>query len=120
MRFVPSLGSIVFLCVACLPERTHAQTIAAQYERRELSVPVRDGTKLFAVALTPKSTTSPLPILLIRTPYSAAGLLPSVNLPPQYKELADDGYIFVAEDIRGRIQEELFEMLAARRSVWLG
>jgi 1-acyl-sn-glycerol-3-phosphate acyltransferase len=26
----------------------------------------------------------------------------------------------VAEDIRGRIQEELFDMLAARRSVWLG
>jgi 1-acyl-sn-glycerol-3-phosphate acyltransferase len=26
----------------------------------------------------------------------------------------------VAEDIRGRIQEELFEMLAGRRSVWLG
>ncbi len=26
----------------------------------------------------------------------------------------------VAEDIRGRIQEELFDMLAGRRSVWLG
>ena len=26
----------------------------------------------------------------------------------------------VAEDIRGRIQEELFDMLATRRSVWLG
>ena len=26
----------------------------------------------------------------------------------------------VAEDIRGRIQEELFDMLAARKSVWLG
>jgi 1-acyl-sn-glycerol-3-phosphate acyltransferase len=26
----------------------------------------------------------------------------------------------VAEDIRGRIQEELFDMVAARRSVWLG
>ena len=26
----------------------------------------------------------------------------------------------VAEDVRGRIQEELYEMLARRRSAWLG
>ena len=26
----------------------------------------------------------------------------------------------VAEEVRGRIQEELYEMVAARRSVWLG
>ena len=26
----------------------------------------------------------------------------------------------VAEDIRGLIQEELFDMVATRRSVWLG
>jgi hypothetical protein len=26
----------------------------------------------------------------------------------------------VAEDVRARIQEELFDMLAGRRSVWLG
>ena len=102
MRSLRSLGSLVLLCAICLPERISAQTVAAQYERRELSIPVRDGVKLFAVALTPKSTTSPLPIILIRTPYSAAGLLPNADLPPQYKELAEDGYIFVAEDIRGR------------------
>jgi hypothetical protein len=26
----------------------------------------------------------------------------------------------VAEEVRARIQEELYEMLATRRSVWLG
>jgi hypothetical protein len=26
----------------------------------------------------------------------------------------------VADDVRGRIQEELFDMLARRRSAWLG
>ena len=26
----------------------------------------------------------------------------------------------VAEEVRGRIQEELYEMLAERKSVWLG
>ena len=43
------------------------------FERRELTIPVRDGVKLFAVALVPKSMPAPLPIMLIRTPYSAAG-----------------------------------------------
>jgi uncharacterized protein len=75
---------------------------APQYERRELTIPVRDGTALFAVALLPKNATNPLPILLIRTPFGAAGEFRSAELPAQYRELGEDGYIFVVEDIRGR------------------
>ena len=74
----------------------------AEYERRELTIPVRDGTRLFAVALIPKGTSEPLPILLIRTPFNAAREFRSTDLPPAYHELAEDGYIFVTEDIRGR------------------
>jgi putative CocE/NonD family hydrolase len=77
----------------------HAQDV---FERRELTIPVRDGVKLFAVALVPKSMTTPLPIMLIRTPYSAAGAFRTAQLPASYKELAEDGYIFVTEDVRGR------------------
>ena len=72
------------------------------FERRELTIPVRDGVKLFAVALVPKSMAAPLPIMLIRTPYSAAGAFRTAQLPGSYKELAEDGYIFVTEDVRGR------------------
>jgi uncharacterized protein len=75
---------------------------APEYERRELTIPVRDGTTLFAVALLPKNATNPLPILLIRTPFGAAGEFRSAELPAQYRELGEDGYIFVVEDIRGR------------------
>jgi hypothetical protein len=75
---------------------------AAQYERRELTIPMRDGVTLFAIALIPKGATAPLPILLTRTPYSAAGGVPKAELPRVYQELAEDGYIFVVEDIRGR------------------
>jgi putative CocE/NonD family hydrolase len=77
----------------------HAQDV---FERRELTIPVRDGMKLFAVALVPKSMATPLPIMLIRTPYSAAGAFRTAQLPASYKELAEDGYIFVTEDVRGR------------------
>ena len=83
----------------------HAQQ-ARTYERRELTIPVRDGTRLFAVALVPTGAPPPLPILLIRTPYSAANAFPSAELPPAYQALAKDGYIFVAEDIRGRFGSE--------------
>jgi putative CocE/NonD family hydrolase len=85
------------------------------FERRELTIPMRDGTKLFAVALVPTGATAPLPIMLIRTPYSAARAFPTDTLPASYSELAQDGYIFVTEDIRGRYRSEgLFIMNRAQ------
>lgn len=63
---------------------------------------MRDGIALFAVALIPTGSPEPLPILLARTPYSAAGGVPRAELPGVYRELGEDGYIFVVEDIRGR------------------
>ena len=78
------------------------QAAATKYERRELTIPVRDGTKLFAVALVPQNVTTPLPILLVRTPFGAARELRSAEPPAAYRELAEDGYIFVTQDIRGR------------------
>jgi uncharacterized protein len=87
----------VFLAGSAAP--IHAQTT---YERRELTIPVRDGIRLFAVALIPKTPQQSLPILLIRTPFGAAGEFRSAELPAQYQELGEDGYIFVTEDIRGR------------------
>jgi putative CocE/NonD family hydrolase len=63
---------------------------------------MRDGTRLFAVTLTPRGATAPLPILLIRTPFGASQEFPRRELPAMYRELAADGYVFVMEDIRGR------------------
>lgn len=73
-----------------------------RYERRELQIPMRDGVRLFAVALIPKAASAPLPILLIRTPFSAAREFATPALPAALQELGEDGYIFVCEDIRGR------------------
>ncbi|HEU4763710.1 MAG TPA: CocE/NonD family hydrolase [Gemmatimonadales bacterium] len=70
--------------------------------RRELTIPMRDGVRLHAVALAPARDTAPLPILLIRTPFDAARELLAAEPPAGFRELAKDGYIFVFEDIRGR------------------
>ncbi|MEO8201228.1 MAG: CocE/NonD family hydrolase [Gemmatimonadota bacterium] len=92
------------LSIALVPSCAAQQ--AASYDRRELRIPVRDGITLFAVALIPKGAHDPLPIMLIRTPYSAAGAFRTAELPASYRELAEDGYIFVTEDIRGRFGSE--------------
>ena len=95
---IPLLGSVL---LAAFPATAVARQ-AREYERRELTIPVRDGTTLFAVALIPKGASAPLPILLIRTPFGAARELRTAEPPSSLRELAEDGYIFVVEDIRGR------------------
>ena len=79
---------------------------AQEFERRELSIPVRDGVKLFAVALVPKSMAKPLPIMLVRTPYNASNAFAGDTITAPYRELAEDGYIFITQDIRGRFRSE--------------
>jgi putative CocE/NonD family hydrolase len=96
-----SLAGIAALCLASRPPAALTQQVPA-FERHELTIPMRDGTTLFAVALVPAPQPRPLPIILIRTPFSAARELPSTELPGSLRELAEDGYIFVVEDIRGR------------------
>jgi uncharacterized protein len=96
-----ALVSAIALTPACTRNRQ-----SAAYERRELMIPMRDGVKLHAVVLIPKIATQPVPVILTRTPYSAASTFPKADLPPAYRELGEDGYIFVAEDIRGRLKSE--------------
>ena len=42
------------------------------YDKREIMVPMRDGTKLYTVIVVPKGAVN-APIVLTRTPYNAAG-----------------------------------------------
>ncbi|HUR94493.1 MAG TPA: CocE/NonD family hydrolase, partial [Gemmatimonadales bacterium] len=98
---IGSLLLVASIMLGTAPERAEAVQ-ASGYERRELTVPVRDGTRLFAVALIPTAAGRPLPIMLIRTPFSAAGAFRTTELPLEYRELAQDGYIFVVQDVRGR------------------
>ena len=71
------------------------------YVASEAMIPMRDGVRLHAVILKPSDIAAPLPILLARTPYGVAGESRE-SLFMRRPELARDGYIFVAEDIRGR------------------
>ena len=69
-------------------------------------IPMRDGIRLQTVIITPAKRHGPLPIMLERTPYGVpSGPFPR-PVPPRYKELAQDGYIFVFQNLRGRFKSE--------------
>ena len=99
LRVSRFLSALVLLSCSALPAGSQAN---GQYERRELRIPMRDGVTLFTVALVPKRSSGPLPILLIRTPFNAAREFAGETLPGPLRELGEDGYIFVSQDIRGR------------------
>jgi len=82
------------------------------FEKREVMIPMRDGAKLFTVIIIPKAV-SHAPMILDRTPYSAAKFVTraasphaALALPNSYGELAEAGYIIVAQDVRGKYKSE--------------
>jgi hypothetical protein len=88
----------------------------ADYAHSSFDIPMRDGVKLHLEIHAPKASAAALPFLLVRTPYGADANGNSLN--GSYRELAEEGYIFVFQDIRGRYKSEgTFVMQRAPRAV---
>ncbi|MDA0748338.1 MAG: CocE/NonD family hydrolase, partial [bacterium] len=92
-----------------VPRAFKSATSAFNHTRMESMVPMRDGVKLFTVIAIPKNATGPMPIVLTRTPYSAAGRASRTNspdiamaLPAADEALVRNDYIRVYQDVRGR------------------
>ena len=95
---------------------TIAQETVQSYTKKTFLIPMRDGVKLFTVLLVPTSDTIPCPFLIERTPYGADfplkedSAIASVEMG-YYRSLAEAGYIFVFQDLRGKFKSEgSFEM----------
>ncbi len=87
-----------------------------KYNRQEVMIPMRDGIKLHTVIFTPKNQSEKLPFLITRTPYGV-NEKPSPEKIGYIKDMADEGYIFVDQDIRGRyLSEGTFEMQRFNRN----
>ena len=71
----------------------------------EVMIPVRDGVRLQTVIMTPADQKGTLPILFRRTPYGVPDG-PFAKTPTSWRELAQDGYIFVIQNLRGRFKSE--------------
>ena len=77
----------------------------AKYTTRSEDIRMRDGVTLHTEMLIPAGATMPLPILFRRTPYGVPNATPQM-LMGGMKELAEEGYIFVMQDIRGRYRSQ--------------
>src|ERR1044071_3281189 len=91
-----------------IPARFTRPTDAADYERREVMVAMRDGVKLFTVILVPRGAQR-LPILLTRTPYNASKRAEravsnrlAATLPISDDQFSDGSFIRVYQDVRGK------------------
>lgn len=82
--------------------------VRANYTKQEVTIPMRDGVKLFTSIYVPKDTTKTYPILIQRTPYSCAPYGPDAytsGIGPS-EHFSRAGYIFVKQDVRGRFMSE--------------
>jgi putative CocE/NonD family hydrolase len=85
---------------------------AADYVKRVVMIPMRDGVKLYTVIVVPKGGVH-APILLTRTPYNARKRMERTHSPHAVDIVSQsdepfvaDGYIRVFQDIRGKYGSE--------------
>jgi uncharacterized protein len=71
---------------------------------QDVMIPARDGVRLHTKIFIPKGQSAPLPFLMRRTPYGVEGA--ATAFARAYKALAEEGYIFVFQDIRGKFGSE--------------
>ncbi|MGL1887367.1 MAG: CocE/NonD family hydrolase [Reichenbachiella sp.] len=92
------------------PERTEQDVLFAEanYDKKEVMVPMRDGTNLFTSIYSPKDQSQTYPMVMMRTPYSVKPYGPDVykeDLGPN-PEMMREKYIFVYQDVRGRFRSQ--------------
>jgi putative CocE/NonD family hydrolase len=100
--------AFVLLCSAALLTPTAARSqgdpVADRFTVIDTMIPTRDGVRLHTKIFVPTEQREPLPMLMKRTPYGIEGS--AGNFAAYMKALADEGYIFVFQDIRGKFRSE--------------
>ena len=117
------LAGIVLSVLICF---VRAQTsgfsgpVESQYRKQEFRIPMRDGVQLFTAVYSPRDTSRNYPIMLHRTPYGVApyGEDSYLSSLGPSMELQMEGFIFVYQDVRGRMMSEgEFVYMTPHRSV---
>lgn len=79
------------------------------YRTIDTLIPMRDGVRLYTEIYVPEHATEKLPILFTRTPYGVRTgnfSYGDYRLNDAYKALAEEKYIFVFQDMRGKYNSE--------------
>lgn len=100
--------------VALMAQNADSLWFVNNYVKKEVTIPMRDGVKLFTSIYMPKDESEKHPIMLTRTPYSVAPYGQAFrsywrNYMMRY---CREGYIMVNQDIRGKFMSEgVFEVV---------
>jgi putative CocE/NonD family hydrolase len=113
------MKKLLLLCTFLLPLIAAAQNpdsawFVNNYTKKEVSIPMRDGAKLFTSVYLPKDQSEKHPILMTRTPYSCApyGTGYRAYWRSFMIKYCKENYIMVIQDIRGRwMSEGTFEVV---------
>jgi uncharacterized protein len=110
-KVIVAFSTVSLALILSLQPFSSAQTeanVKLRYNKAEHMIPMRDGVKLFTSIYSPRDQSRRYPIMLSRTPYSAA---PYGN--EDYKTalgpstlFEKEQYIFVYQDVRGKFMSE--------------
>lgn len=104
------LLALQFTCFVYAQYEQDSAWVRDNYIKKEVTIPMRDGIKLFTAMYVPKDATEKHPILLMRSPYSCnpygetnfnAGLWLRY-----FKYYTRENYTIVFQDVRGRWMSE--------------
>ena len=98
------LNSTVLLCGVA-----SAQTPAPAYtyvKAIDTMVPMRDSVRLHTTVWTPQGYSGPMAIIFRRTPYGIDRVSGQSFATSSMRELAQDGYAFALQEIRGKYKSE--------------
>lgn len=109
-RFIFMLLGALYVLPARGQHAGDAVWVKKNYYKQERQIRMRDGVHLFTAIYLPKDSSEKHPILITRTPYSAAPygeqqLTPNLwNI--YWNSYAHEHYIIVVQDVRGRWMSE--------------
>lgn len=112
MRKIAFLFSFLFFTVFIYAQTNTLDSawVKENYYKVEKMIPMRDGIKLYTAIYLPKDSSEKHPILLRRTPYSAAPYgsnnFPDAFWNTYYRLYMRENYIMVVQDVRGRYMSE--------------
>lgn len=96
---VVSSALVLVPILSTAPAAAQATIAEDSFVRRDVMIPMRDGTQLYTAVFTPAARTGAMPILFGRTPYGVGDQAGGVRY---FSREMGGGYIFVLQDIRGR------------------
>jgi putative CocE/NonD family hydrolase len=105
---------LIFSPIIVSAQNADSTWFVNNYTKKEVSIPMRDGIKLFTSVYIPKDQSEKHPILLTRTPYSVGpyGTTYKAYWRNYMMRYCREGYIMVNQDIRGKFMSEgIFEVV---------